>query len=120
MSEAMLVSVLAAGSCHTACRGTLSESASDLASARAKERGAYQFQWLIHHPSSINGSIKKEQCAVGSLQAPVPASCRCLLLGPRGLLLQNDFSELYRASSLSAYFNRANAVEVFKHSPKKG
>eukprot|EP00439_Symbiodinium_sp_Y106_P069762 s961_g12.t1 len=43
------------------------------------ERGAYQFQWLIHHPSSINGSIKKEQCAVG-------------------LLLQNDFSELYRAS----------------------
>ncbi|CAE7451856.1 RYR1 [Symbiodinium natans] len=44
-----------------------------------KERGAYQFQWLIHHPSSVNGSIKKEQCAVG-------------------LLLQNDFSELYRAS----------------------
>ena len=31
----------------------------------SKERGAYQFQWLIHHPSSVNGSIKKEQCAVG-------------------------------------------------------
>ncbi|CAE7450627.1 RYR1, partial [Symbiodinium necroappetens] len=50
-----------------------------LGKAFASERGAYQFQWLIHHPSSINGSIKKEQCAVG-------------------LLLQNDFSELYRAS----------------------
>ncbi|CAE7235044.1 RYR1 [Symbiodinium pilosum] len=44
-----------------------------------EERGAYQFEWLIHHPSSVNGSIKKEQCAVG-------------------LLLQNDFSELYRTS----------------------
>ena len=33
------------------------------------ERSAYQLQWLLHHPSSVNGSIKKEQCAVGLLNA---------------------------------------------------
>lgn len=46
------------------------------------ERGAYQLEWLMHHPSTVNGSIKKEQCAVG-------------------LMLQEGFLELYRMNCAS-------------------
>lgn len=46
------------------------------------ERGAYQLQWLMHHPSTVNGSIKKEQCAIG-------------------LMMQEGFLELYRMNCAS-------------------